>query len=118
MAQKTLLELTTNEPTRAVIKIDGKNYELRAPEDFGLKEDAEHKRTMKLLADAGPNQDWQKMAEALNTMLRAVVIDIPEELVNKLKDNQKMAIIQAFTTETVQRRQAVSPKEAAAVAQA
>jgi hypothetical protein len=113
MAQKALLELTTDAPERATIKVDGKEYQLRAREDLGLKEDAEFRRTMKEFGDGGPDTDWPKMARLLDGLVRTAVLDIPDEVLAKLKDVQKVRIVEAFTKEVVSSRQAASAAEEA-----
>lgn len=98
MAQ-TLLELTTDAPERAIIKIDGKPYELRSGDDLGLKEDAEFRRLVRSFSDAQPGEDWQKLALTLDSMVGAVVLDLPVEVLAKLSDGKKLKIIEAFTKE-------------------
>lgn len=118
MAPKTLLELTTDAPERSAIKVDGKTYELRSRDDLGLKEDAEFRRLMKEFADAQPGQDWEKMASFLNSMVKTVVIDIPDEVLAKLSDGKKLKIIEAFTQEVGASRPPASPAPAAQLAEA
>lgn len=99
MAPNTLLELTTDAPERAVIKIDGKPYELLSRDDLGLKEDAEFRRLVKEFSDEQTGKDWQKMDVLLGSMVKSIVINIPNEVLEKLSDAKKLKIIEAFTKE-------------------
>lgn len=108
MAQKTLLELSTDAPERAVIRIDGKTYELRGRDDLGLKEDAEFRRMAKAFGDTQPDGDWQKLAGALDSMVGVIVLGISAEVLAKLSDVKKLKIVEAFTKEVAANRPAAS----------
>lgn len=99
MAQRTLLELDTEAPERAVIKIDGVSYEMRSRDDLGLKEDAEFRRMMKSFSDSQPGEDWEKMAKLLEEMVTSIVIGLPLTVNVNLSDAKKLKIIEAFTKE-------------------
>lgn len=99
MAHKTLLELDTAAPERAVIKIDGNAYELRSIDDLGLKEDAEFRGTLREFNDAQPGQDWGKMAGLLDRMLQSIVLGLPQDVLARLSDGKKLKIIEVFIKE-------------------
>ncbi len=99
MAQKTLLELTTQEAERAIIKIDNAAYELRCREDLGLKEDTEFTAMYNEFEDASKAKDWRLMAAILDRMVQGVVIGMPADVLAKLNDIKKLKIVQAFTKE-------------------
>jgi|CXWL01.1.fsa_nt_gi hypothetical protein len=113
MAQKTLLELTTEAPERACIRIDDNLYQLRSREDLGLKEDAEFSGMMTDFEVASNAKDWRQMAAVLDRMVQGVVIDMPAEVLAKLNDTKKLKIVQAFTTEVGSRLPSL-PREAVA----
>lgn len=120
MAQKTLLELTTDAPERAIIKVDAKSYELRSRDDLGLKEDAEFNALHSEFSAATEAKDWNALSPLLDRMVAGVVLGIPLEVLAKLSDAKKLQIVQAFTREVGALRppasvQAAEPlKEAAA----
>lgn len=111
MAQRTLLELSTEAPERSVIKIDDKLYELRSREDLGLREDAEFSGMMEDFKTAQDAKDWRQMSAVLDRMVQGVVMGMPPELLAKLNDAKKLKIVQAFTTEVAQSRQPISKVE-------
>lgn len=113
MAQKMLMELTTDVPDRAKIKIDEVAYEIKSREDFGLKQDAEFRGVMADFTDAQPKGDWQRMAEMLDRMVRFVVIGIPDDVLAKLSDAKKLKIIEVFTKEVIGSRAPTSEAAAA-----
>lgn len=113
MAQKMLMELTTGVFDRAKIKIDEVVYEIKSREDLGLKQDAEFRGVMAEFADAQPKNDWQRMAELLDRMVRFVVIGIPDDVLAKLSDAKKLKIIEVFTKEVTDSRAQTSETAAA-----
>lgn len=110
MAREVLLELTTEAPDRATVKIDGKEYEFRCREDLGLKEDAQFRRLAKDFAEAEPTLDWEKMSGLLESMVRIVVIGMPDEVLAKLNDIKRLKIVEAFRKEVAAPRPASSPR--------
>lgn len=113
MAQKTLLDITTEAPDRACIKVDGTSYEMKCREDLGLKEDAEFAE----LHDAFKvSKDWKEMSGLLDRMVLGVVIGLPPETLAKLSDKKKVLIVQAFTTEVRNGLAAASPEKEAVAA--
>lgn len=115
MAQKTLLDITTETPERACIKIDGAVYELRTKDDLGLREDAEFRAMHEAFEKSEASKDWKEMAAVLDRMILGAVIGLPVEVLAKLSDPKKLKIVQAFTTEVRNGQAATSPvKEAAA----
>lgn len=99
MAQKVLLELSTDKADRPVIKIGDAHYEMKTSDDLGLKEDAEFRSLLSAFTEAEPGRDWEKLRSTLDSMVRAIVIGLPEDVLAKLSDSKKLKIVQVFTTE-------------------
>ncbi len=116
MAQKMLLDITTEAPERACIKIDGAAYELRSRDDLGLKEDAEFRALHEEFEKTQTSKNWQEMAAVLDRMVLGAVIGLPVEVLVKLSDPKKLKIVQAFTTEVRSGRAATSPEKEAVAA--
>jgi hypothetical protein len=101
MATK-LLDLSTIDPERPVIAIDGKEYDMQLPDDFGLSKLAQLQRLQRKAADivgrvdALSDSDVQGMADALDGFVLMVLPSVPPEVRAKLRDAQKMNIIAAF----------------------
>ena len=113
MAQKMLMELSTDAPERAQIKIDGIPYYLKSREDLGLRQDAEFRGVVAEFSAVQSTGDWQKMASLLDTMGKFAVIDIPDDVLAKLSDTKKLKIVEVFTKEIVENRAPISQPEAA-----
>ncbi len=99
MAQKTLLELSTEAPERSCIKIDNNLYELKVREDLGLKEDAEFTGMYAEFQAAMDAKDWRSMGVVLDKMVQGVVLGVPADVLAKLNDQKKLQIVQAFIKE-------------------
>lgn len=112
-----LLDLTTLAPDRESIFIDGQPYELIAPREASLRENAiidRCRRALNLVSeqvDKTLTPEKRKQADkvitaALATAVRVLVPDAPDDVLAKLNDNQRLAIVQAFTRAARQKREA------------
>jgi len=107
-----LLTLETLEPQRPFITIDATPYELAVLGDFGLKEQA---RLARLMADATAidaenakasdgqatelTREQEALADRAIALLDeavAMIVRAPAEVLAKLNQSQKIAILQAF----------------------
>ena len=99
---KPILDLSTLE--QPTISIDKQDYSLMRPEDFGLRESVRLERLRKIVA-AVMNQtgeiadeDVLAMADALDELVRMVLPGLPDDVFGKLRDGQKLKIVEAFST--------------------
>lgn len=113
MAQRTLLELDTSAPTRPLIKIDGVEYQLKVQDDLGLKEEAELQRMRKAFVEIESGQDSSELANHLKRMVKILLIDLPDDVLDRLSDAKKLKIVSAFTQEVGKTRQPASPQKEA-----
>lgn len=103
MATK-LLDLSTVDPERPLVAIDGVGYEMQLADDFGLVELARLQRLQGKVADIMGHTDdlsdgdVQSMAAALDGFAALVLPSVPADVRAKLRDAQKMSIIEAFRT--------------------
>ena len=113
-ARRQLLDLSTLVPDRPFIRIDGKAFDLRVPEDFGLVGQAKVGRIMDRLgplsariADAPESisEDDVEEASRLLSEACALLVDAPAEVLDRLNDQQRLAVVSAFTqaSETMKR---------------
>ncbi len=101
MTAQPLISLSTLAPERPTIAIDGTPYELALPEDFGLKEQAQLRKLHRQIApiqskDDPTDDEIAIMAQALDRLVGLVLPGLPEAVRGKLRDAQKLAILQAF----------------------
>lgn len=113
MAQKTLLELDTAAPTRPLIKIDGIEYQLKVQDDLGLREEAELQRMRKSFAEIESGENSAELANNLRRMVKILLIDLPDEVLDRLSDSKKLRIVSAFIQEVGKTRQPASPPKEA-----
>lgn len=103
-----LLTIETLAPDPIYVAIDGTDYELARPEDFGLREEAENARLLRKAArvlervEASKRETLtpklEKELEALLDGFIAVILRAPEPVRKRLRFRQQMAIVQLFTT--------------------
>lgn len=98
-----LLDLATLD--RPQISIDKRGYDVMRPDDFGIRELLKlHKlRDQVARVQATAPEDLteaalEEMADALDTMVRMIMPDLPAEVFAKLYDTQKLQIVAAFST--------------------
>ncbi len=99
---KHLLDLSTLEPERPTIAVDGISYEMAVREDFGLLEQARYNRLQReadAIRDKGDDaaeDDALQMAGILDQIVALLVPHLPTDLRAKLRDQQKWSILAAF----------------------
>ncbi len=98
-----LLDLTTLE--RPQISIDKRGYDVMRPDDFGIRELLKlHKlrdqvqRVQAMAPEELTEAALEEMADALDTMVRMLMPEMPDEVFRKLYDTQKLQIVAAFST--------------------
>lgn len=101
-----LLSLST--PNRPFLTIDGQPYELAVPDDFGLVEVNRLQGILARLNAIRPRADELSEAEvaSLVEILRvgaALTLRAPAEVLERLTDRQRLAIIDAFATASTNR---------------
>lgn len=104
---KQLLDLSTLAPERPVVAIDGAAYEMLVPDDLGLLVQTRLERLQRkvqALVDQPTSEDEtendsqvEALEDALHEAVSILLPDLPTETRNKLRDNQCLAIMQAFT---------------------
>lgn len=99
---KKLLDISTLEPDRLSIGIDGRLYYLRAREDFGLRElvklQALYSQILTQSSNAEPDEETiEELSAALDKFCRLLIMDCPDEIHDKMQDQHRLAIAQAFT---------------------
>jgi len=97
-----LLQLTTDDIKRSSIKIDNVAYELAEPEDFELDDflklsDAGQKASELMRKRVKSDADIETIKVLLNTVVKAVIRNLPDEVYTKLKLTQKMAVMKVFS---------------------
>jgi len=99
--EDVLLDITTKRH-RERIAIDGRAYELAAPQDFDLQEYMWLAAQGKRIQELGPGAyDTVKLAELTNLLdrlLRKIMrTRLPRRVMHRLSNGQKLAILDAFT---------------------
>ena len=103
MSKEYLLQLTTETPDRKKIKIDEDIFEIAVPEDFELEEflklsEAGREASGLLRADNRSAKEVKEMNELLDLVVKSVLLKLPDEVFEKLKMVQKLAILNAFSS--------------------
>ncbi len=100
--KKPVLELSTL-VEHATVAIDGHEYELLTVDDFGLRDYArllqlqETVETSRASASLESEERAASIAGALNNFVAMVMPGLPVEVLGKLRDVQKVAIMKAFS---------------------
>jgi hypothetical protein len=109
-SEETALNFSTKEPERPRISIDEVIYELALAEDFTLREflwlETKGREVLKHLAKGYANLDdseFESLEKLLGEIAAKVLIDVPDEVMQRLQDSQKLQIVELFI-ETVGRR--------------
>ena len=103
-----VLDLSTVEPARPLIRVDGAVYELAVWGDFGLAQRTRLRQlqrrmlelTTALSADDAREDDARALVDTLDRIVAMVVRDLPSDVIARLDEEQKAAIVQAFTRAT------------------
>ena len=98
-----LLQLTTEKPDRKKIKIDEDVFEIAVPEDFELEEflklsEAGTNASELLRAENRTSKDIKEMNGLLDLVVKSVLLKLPDEVFDRLKMVQKLAILNAFSS--------------------
>lgn len=113
-----VLDLSTVEPARPLIRIDGQTYELALVSDFGLVQRARLQRLQKQVQDLARDQadrddvsedDAQALIDALDRVVQLVVREMPADLLKRLDEGQKVAIVEAFSKATGMKSPGTAP---------
>lgn len=97
-----ILDLNTLD--RPVISIDKRDYPVMLREDFGLLDLLHIDRMAHIVnevrgkaVDQVTEAEVERMGEALDHFVRLVMPDVPPEVFARLRDGQKLRIVEAFT---------------------
>jgi len=91
---------------RPLIRVDKVDYALRLPDDFGLVELVRIQRMQRTLAgllDAAPERELaegeiERVAALLDELVALIVPDLPQAARGRLRDAQRLAVVQVFQT--------------------
>lgn len=111
---KPLLDLSTIEPERPFVRIDGIDYPMALPEDLDLIQIAKLERLeldrLALVERANEPDYIEERAEAMHIMLEqlipVILPTLPGDVLVSLRDPLKMQIMSAFTKAVKARRPA------------
>lgn len=97
-----LLELSTTAPKRPTVKIDGRIYELRVMDDFGIAKQQELTRMGNEFdslwnAQARLNNKQRDRLQFLLDEMFGQVLDAPSDVCHGLTDSQRQQVVLAFT---------------------
>jgi len=108
-SEESALNLSTKKLAHPKVSIDEIMYDLALAEDFKLREflwlENKGKEVMKYLARGFDNleeSEFEGLEKLLHEITGKVLIDVPDEIMQKLGDNQKLQIVELFI-ETVGR---------------
>lgn len=108
MAETPILELSTL-IERPTIRIDGTLYELRAPDELSVMDGQYLTHAGKRIDALARTEDADEhLPMLLDEVIRRVTVDLPEEVLGKLKESQKLSICEVFTGLLLRRRMAVA----------
>lgn len=103
--QGSLADLSTTAPDRAFVTIDKTAYFLALPSDLGVGDQARMKRVLALWerVDAGDPADVtddeiDRLEANIKWAGNRLLLDCPDDVRGKLRDDQLLAIVQAFGT--------------------
>ena len=95
------LDISTVAPTRKRIKIDGEFYELTHPQELGLRRAhrimIQGKRIAKTLEGDTTDEEIDAVMEDLASVIREVVIEIPDGVLERLTIWHYNSILEVFT---------------------
>jgi len=98
---KVLVTIDTMAVDRDMVEIDGHQYSMRNHDELSLDELAELKRMSNSVKAIDPKDVSD---EALNVLegysigvLKIVMLDLPEDVARRLRRDQRLAIVNAFT---------------------
>lgn len=95
-----VLDIRTGEPERATITIDGEPYELNTEDDLQFKDTVflgfvsnEIEEAQKSYTD----KRGEKLEQYLNKAVGLIVRGVPDEVVARLSDGQKLKVVEVFS---------------------
>ena len=97
-----LLDFSLIEPERPFIRIDGTNYELAMPEDFGIIERARLEKLQRRAAELHQRvedlseEDAAELVRVVEQLVALVVPTMPADVRSRLRDLHKLRIIEVF----------------------
>jgi hypothetical protein len=99
--RKRVLDLDALVPDRPCVRINGVDYELHMPGDFGALESVKFQRLQTELQRLGAipeptDEDAAAISTALTDAVRLLMVECPDEVLLTLKDGQKLMILQVF----------------------
>lgn len=110
-AAKPILDIGSLDPERPFLRIDGQSYRYRVDMDLNLVHLARIERIRERLAEMssevekGEQSDPQRAIEVGKLLAEGVALimydEIPVDVLGKLNDIQRLAIIDAFTRATL-----------------
>lgn len=110
MAPRIIQAITVDEPDRPIISITSggrpTNYEIAVKGDFGIRQITQLERLKRKIDSANlqddeiTEADAETVASALDTFVRMVIRDCPDEVFGKLTDGHKMLVLEAFIAES------------------
>ncbi len=102
--KQPVLSLSTLAPDRPIIEIDGKKYEVAVTGDLDLVESSKLKALEPSLTafysvkgDNHSQKSLEEMSVTFTPFVELIVRDCAKSVTDKLKDSQRMAIINVFT---------------------
>lgn len=101
---KPLLTLTTLEPERQTVAIDGASYELALPGDFGIAAQAKLARMQRRVnalikrEDELSDAELDELGQLVDALVSLLLPALPAETLGMLRDSQKLQIVNVFTT--------------------
>jgi hypothetical protein len=98
--KRHILDLSTL-VERPTVRIDGVEYTMSVPEDLGLRDlttvERLRNRVNKVMAKEDvTDADVETVARALETMVRIILPELPGEVLARLSDVKRLAIVNAF----------------------
>jgi hypothetical protein len=103
-----LLDIKTLAPKRATITIDGEAYEVRRMGDFGIQKQHEitsWQREYNQIWEANPADLKPEQAKRLGLLLDKLIrsaLDAPKAVIDKLDDEYRRQIVDAFISRAAQ----------------
>lgn len=103
-APTQVLELSTETPDREVIRIDGEAYELATMTDLTLGDQLRVARSMPRFQKIGTAEGVESLTDEeieqidadVRWTVRKLVLEAPDEVLDKLRDEQLLSIISCF----------------------
>lgn len=103
-APTQVLELSTDTPDRETIRIDGEAYQLATMSDLTLGDQLRVARSMPLFqkiatatgVESLTDEQIDQIDADVRWTVRKLVLEAPDEVLDKLRDEQLLAIISCF----------------------